>query len=161
MIGKKFEPNTFLSAWLSISIVYSLICKDVAASTLPTLLVLIAANLMQLPTDYPQSINQGVPCHAVLERLDFPWQVKAECFLLPSSFSNPYESSSYELVLAVVLKNDSCLFLFPTFFSSIEILHFHFPCPLLLPPPELDCPPYLVDFFAPFLLMRSLRRLSL
>ena len=42
-IGKKFDPNTVVSAWLSIYIVDSLICKDVVNWTLPTLIVKIAA----------------------------------------------------------------------------------------------------------------------
>ena len=139
----------------------SLLCEDVSASTLPTLLVQIADNLVQLSIDSPQSIDKGIPCHALLERLDFPWRVKSECFILPPYL---YESSYYSLSepsLDAVLKTDNSILWFLTFFSSTEILDFHPPCPLLLSLPELECTNYLEAFFPPFLLLRSLRTLSL
>ena len=70
--GRQSEPNTAVSGWLLISMVDSLLCEDVAASTLPTLTVRILASLIQLSTYSSQSIDRGVPCHAFLERLDFP-----------------------------------------------------------------------------------------
>ena len=50
----------------------SLLFMDVAASTLTTLMLQIADNLVQPSTDSPQSMDPGVPCHAFLERLYFP-----------------------------------------------------------------------------------------
>ena len=70
-IGKQFEPNTVVSAWLPISVVDSLLCEDVADSTLPILMIQIADNLVKLSTDSPQLIDRYIPCHAFLERLDF------------------------------------------------------------------------------------------
>ena len=56
-IGEEFDTNTVLSVWLSISMADSLLCKDVAASTISTLMVQISANFIQLLTKSPQSID--------------------------------------------------------------------------------------------------------
>ena len=103
--------------------------------------------LIQLSTDSPQSIDQGVPCHTFLKWLEFRWQVKSEWFLFPSSLSELSDSSLSEPGLAAVLKNDSHLFWFLTLFSSIAILDFHSSCPLFMPPPQLYFPPDLVELF--------------
>ena len=68
--GRQFKPNTVVSAFLSISMVDSLVCEDMSASTLPTLILGISATLIQLTTDSPQSVDRGVPCHAILELLN-------------------------------------------------------------------------------------------
>ena len=159
--GRQFDPNTVVSAWLSISMVDPLLCEDVDASTLPNLMVQISATLIQLSTNSPQVMDWGVPWHTFLECLDFSRWVKVECFLLPSSFYDSSYSSLSEPGLTAVLMTDSCLFLFLTFFSSIAILEFHFLCPLLIPPPDLECPPELEAFFPPFIPLRALRNLSL
>ena len=155
---RQFETTTVLSALLSLSIADSLLCKDMADCTPPTLIVRIANTLVQPPTNSLQLINWGVPCHAFLEHLNLTWRVKAECSLFPSPFYNPSDSSSSEPGLAAVLKAKICLFWFLTFSSIIAILDFNFP--LLPPPPELVCPPDLADFLPPFLFLRSLRTLS-
>ena len=123
-------------------------------------MVQIASNLVQPPTDSPQLMYQGLPCHASLVCLYFTWRVKSECFQFPYYFSDPPKYSSSELGLSAVLKTYICIFWFLTFFSIMEILYFHFPCPLLLPPAELDFPLDLVDFFPPFLFLRALRTFS-
>ena len=132
--GRQFEPNIIVSAWLLISMVDSLLCEDVAASTLPTWMVQIEANLIQLSTNSPYLIDWVVPCHAFLEHVDFPWRVKAERFLLPSFLSNPSEFSSYKPDLDKLLKTRNCLFWFLNLFSSIAILESHSPWPLFMPP---------------------------
>ena len=77
LIRSQFEPNTIVSAWLSISIAGLLLCKDVTDWTLPTLILLIDATILQPPTDSLKSIDWGVPCQAFMERLDFTLWVKA------------------------------------------------------------------------------------
>ena len=53
-MGRKFDLNTVISAQSSISMVDSLLCEDVAASTLPALMVQISAILIKIPTDSPE-----------------------------------------------------------------------------------------------------------
>ena len=139
----------------------SLIFEDVDASTIHTLMVIIAANLIQLSTDSPQLIYQGVPCHALLECLDFPWWVESECILFPYYLSESSDSSLSESGLAAVLKTDNCLFWLLNFFSIIGIMDLHFPCQLFLPHTDLECPTYLEVFLPPFIPLRALRTLSL
>ena len=45
-IGRQFEPSTVVLAWLSIYVTESLLCKDVAKWTLPTLNVQISTTLL-------------------------------------------------------------------------------------------------------------------
>ena len=57
LTGRQFATNTVISAWVSISVVDSIICEDVVASTLSTLMVKKSATLIELSTKSPHLID--------------------------------------------------------------------------------------------------------